>query len=201
VRYALDVLKYDPQRIILYGRSLGSGPAVHVAAKFAPHLGGLVLHSPLMSCIRVVLSGGCLYKTCLRPCDAFDNALLIDRVSMPTLVIHGALDDIVPFEHGEYLFHRCRSSVRPLWVSDAGHNDIEVVAGDQLIRRLRTFLEECRRSSLGGSASPPGSPSSSSPNAAGGGGRYVGRSLSGQHVKGSPSRAHPNAGDLQVQDF
>ncbi len=36
----------QPEDIILYGQSVGSGPTCHLAAK-TPKLGGVVLHSPL----------------------------------------------------------------------------------------------------------------------------------------------------------
>ena len=38
----------QPQDIVLYGQSVGSGPAVHLAAQ-TPGLAGIILHSPIAS--------------------------------------------------------------------------------------------------------------------------------------------------------
>ena len=43
----------DPSRIILYGQSVGSGPCCYLA-KDIEGLGGMVLHSPFMSGMRVL---------------------------------------------------------------------------------------------------------------------------------------------------
>jgi len=51
-----------PENIVLYGRSLGSGPSCYLAARTADEgksVGGLILHAPFLSVYRVVLDSGC----------------------------------------------------------------------------------------------------------------------------------------------
>ena len=48
-----NVCDGDESRIILYGQSVGSGPCCHLA-KQVDGLGGMVLHSPFMSGMRVL---------------------------------------------------------------------------------------------------------------------------------------------------
>ena len=50
----------SPQQIVLYGRSLGSGPSCHLALQTAAaaSVGGLILHSAFASIFRVVLDLG-----------------------------------------------------------------------------------------------------------------------------------------------
>ena len=53
--YVLDTLaEGDSKRIILYGQSVGSGPCCYLAAKKDVTLGGLILHSPFTSGMRVL---------------------------------------------------------------------------------------------------------------------------------------------------
>ena len=53
-----QVMKIPSNEIILYGRSLGSGPSCHLAKKTAVEgesVAGLILHSPFLSIYRIVL--------------------------------------------------------------------------------------------------------------------------------------------------
>ena len=59
--YLRDVRGILPSQIILYGRSLGSGPSCHLAAKSAREgqsVAALILHSPFLSVYRVVMDCG-----------------------------------------------------------------------------------------------------------------------------------------------
>jgi fermentation-respiration switch protein FrsA (DUF1100 family) len=52
--YVLDELANgEPTNIILYGQSVGSGPCCHLAAS-EDELGGMILHSPFTSGMRVL---------------------------------------------------------------------------------------------------------------------------------------------------
>lgn len=55
-QYLLEVRRIQPEQIVLYGRSLGSGPSCYLAAKTAREgqsVGGVILQSPLLSAYRV----------------------------------------------------------------------------------------------------------------------------------------------------
>jgi len=39
--------------------------------------------------------------------DRFDNEALITQVTCPTLLIHGRLDELIPYEHSYALFKLC----------------------------------------------------------------------------------------------
>uniref|UniRef100_A0A915MYM5 palmitoyl-protein hydrolase n=2 Tax=Meloidogyne incognita group TaxID=654580 RepID=A0A915MYM5_MELJA len=123
-----------PERVILYGQSIGTVPSVDLASK-NPRVAALILHSPLLSGMRVAFHG--IQRTWC--CDAFPSIEKIPRVSCPTLVIHGTEDDVVDFSHGVTIYEQCPTSVEPLWVSGAGHNDVEMHAA--YLERLRAFIE------------------------------------------------------------
>ncbi|CAJ0571196.1 unnamed protein product, partial [Mesorhabditis spiculigera] len=122
------------ERIILYGQSIGTVPSVDLASKH-PNVAALILHSPLMSGMRVAFPG--TQRTWC--CDAFPSIEKVPRVTCPTLVIHGTDDEVIDFSHGVSMYERCPASVEPLWVAGAGHNDVELHGA--YLDRLRQFIE------------------------------------------------------------
>jgi abhydrolase domain-containing protein 17 len=94
-----------PEQVILYGQSIGTVPSGLIyslkyskfnqtfsvdLASSNPRIAALILHSPLLSGMRVAFPG--TQRTWC--CDAFPSIEKIPRVSCPTLVIHGTDDDV-----------------------------------------------------------------------------------------------------------
>ncbi|ETO02140.1 hypothetical protein RFI_35299 [Reticulomyxa filosa] len=138
----------SPSKIILFGRSLGSGPTVHLAAKYN-NLAGLILQSPLRTAIKTQLYHW-VASSILKPADIFHNETKITKVTTyPVFIIHGKNDRVVPFSHGEYLYQQVKAKntceVRYFWVEGCGHNDIEMRRGDEFRQKLLEFIDECIR--------------------------------------------------------
>lgn len=134
---AFELLKTEfgvpKEKVILYGQSIGTVPSVDLASR--EDLAALILHSPLMSGMRVAFPG----TTTTWCCDAFPSIEKVPRVKCPTLVIHGTDDEVIDFSHGVSIYERCPASVEPLWVPGAGHNDVELHAA--YLERLRSFID------------------------------------------------------------
>jgi abhydrolase domain-containing protein 17 len=130
-RYAIDELAIPPDRLILLGRSVGSGPATELAAR--EPVGGLILESGFASAFRVVT------RFQLLPFDRFPNLRNIREVECPVLVIHGTEDEVIAPWHGQRLFDASRDPKRLLWVEGAGHNDLVEVAGAKYWDALASF--------------------------------------------------------------
>src|SRR5215813_14862862 len=94
--YLTHELKTLPEHIIIFGRSVGSGPAVHLAARRPA--AALILQSPFVSAFRV------LTRIPLLPFDKFPNYKEIGRVHCPVLIIHGSSDRVIDAWHGQELF-------------------------------------------------------------------------------------------------
>lgn len=131
--YLIQKLGISPNRIIIYGRSVGSGPSVDLASRVPA--AGLVLESPFVTAFRV------LTRVPIVPFDKFANIYKIQRVRCPVLVMHGTADAVIGFWHGEKLFAAANEPKRSLWVEGAGHNDVMEVAGDRYSQALREFVE------------------------------------------------------------
>ena len=125
-------LEYDPKSIILYGRSVGSGPSCYLAEKKI--VGGLILHSAFTSIFRVAFN---LRFTL--PFDLFPNIDRIQNIHAPTLIIHGRMDEIVSVQHAIELHKRSNNKVEPYFVANGGHNDLED-HGSDYPRRLLDFI-------------------------------------------------------------
>jgi fermentation-respiration switch protein FrsA (DUF1100 family) len=132
-------ITHHESQIILYGQSVGSGPSCYLASRRS-NLGGLILHSPFTSGMRVLTPSRAL--ACL---DIFPNIDRIKKVSCPVYIIHGKKDVEVPIEHGMALQANVPEDCRrePWWVEGRGHNDI--CDGGDMIReyvgRLEGFVE------------------------------------------------------------
>ena len=123
--------------VILYGQSVGSGPSCYLASRRA-NVGGLVLHSPFTSGMRVLTPSRAL--ACL---DIFPNIDRIKKVKCRVFIMHGRKDAEVAFGHGVALQasvpEDCRTD--PWWVPDKGHNDIVDGPGIvEYLQRLNRFV-------------------------------------------------------------
>jgi hypothetical protein len=129
--YVTGALGVPMDRIILYGSSLGGGPAVELAA--GHRVGGLILRSAFTSAFRVMT------RVRILPWDKFNNLGRLPRVTCPVLVIHGTADETVPFSHAQQLYAAASGPKYRLWVEGAGHNDLIETAGESYWRALREF--------------------------------------------------------------
>lgn len=130
-RYLINHLGIAPSNIILFGRSVGAGPSVDLAAR--EPVGGLVIQSGFTSAFRVMT------RVKIAPFDRFDNLAKIPRVKCPILIFHGTADEVIPFSHGEALRDAARTSVEFVPVPGAGHNDLVDVAGSSFLLKVQDF--------------------------------------------------------------
>src|SRR5215471_1594899 len=119
--YLTQTLGVATDKIIIYGRSVGSGPAVHLAAR--KPVAGLILQSPFVSAFRV------LTRVPLLPFDKFPNYKDNRKVHCPLLIIHGDSDTVIAPWHGKKLYELANEPKKYVPVPGADHNDLEMVAG------------------------------------------------------------------------
>ncbi|XP_073311220.1 uncharacterized protein [Primulina huaijiensis] len=124
--------------VILYGQSVGSGPTLELAARL-PRLRAVVLHSPILSGVRVMYPVKRTYWF-----DIYKNIDKIPLVNRPVLVIHGTADEVVDFSHGKQLWELCKEKYEPLWIKGGNHCDLELYP--EYIRHLKKFVATVERS-------------------------------------------------------
>jgi fermentation-respiration switch protein FrsA (DUF1100 family) len=131
--YLTETLGTRPERILVLGRSIGSGPSVWLAAQRP--VGGLILEGAFTSTVRVV------FRVPILPFDPYDNLGRIGQVRCPILSIHGRQDRVIPFALGQALFARANEPKMSLWVDGADHNDLLDVAGEAYWKAIGELTE------------------------------------------------------------
>ena len=129
--YLTSTIHVPPAKLIIFGRSLGSGPAVHLAAR--KNVAGLILQSPFVSAFRVLI------RIPVLPYDKFPNSKDIQNVHCPVLIIHGDSDSVIAPWHGRKLYALANEPKRFVAVPGADHNDLDTVAGKTYTAILQEF--------------------------------------------------------------
>lgn len=119
--YLAVELKTSPDNTIIFGRSVGTGPATYIAARRPS--AGLILQSPFLSAFRV------LTRIPLLPFDKFPNYKNIRHVHSPVLIMHGRQDSVIPFWHGEKMLALANEPKQFYWAQNADHNDLTMALG------------------------------------------------------------------------
>lgn len=131
----------DPAQLWVYGRSLGSAAATHVAATHA--VAGLILESPFTNAQE-------MKRRHYAPFPQFlvrlrlDNLATIRRVRCPVLVLHGTRDRLVPLEMGRRVAAAVPGPVELVLLEGAGHNDTYDIGGVAYRRKMWAFIDTGR---------------------------------------------------------
>lgn len=133
------------EQLILYGQSVGSGPTVDLASRL-PNLRGVVLHSPILSGMRVLYPVKRTYWF-----DIYKNIDKIGTVNCPVMVVHGTTDEVVDCSHGKQLYELCKVKYEPLWINGGGHCNLELYP--EFIRHLKKFVLSLGKSKTATNAS------------------------------------------------
>jgi uncharacterized protein len=121
---ALDLLRARGEgrdRIVLWGTSLGTGIAAEMARRGRGDR--LVLVTPYTSIPELVSNVVPFFPARTIIADAFDTIAKAGDIRVPTLVIHGDADEIVPFSMGERVARAIRGA-RLVRVRGGHHGDL-----------------------------------------------------------------------------
>jgi fermentation-respiration switch protein FrsA (DUF1100 family) len=130
---------HGPERIVLFGESLGSAVALDLALDAEAR--ALVLESPFTSIPDMARAVYWFVPVWPLVRTRYDNLAKVPRLHMPLLVLHGERDEIVPFAQGRRLFEAAPEPKRFYAIPGAGHNDTYVTGGEPYWRTLREFLD------------------------------------------------------------
>ena len=113
----------DPGHVVLMGRSLGSGVAVHVAAH--RRVGSVILVTPFDSLVSVAKAHYPIFPVGLMLRHRFDSAALAPDITVPALFLTAVHDQVVPQRFAEALEHRWGGPVVAVSIDGTDHNTIE----------------------------------------------------------------------------
>lgn len=122
VRKAWDFIapQYAGKKNVIFGRSLGTGLATKLASEVTA--AKLVLVSPYQSIAEMARAHYPFVPQFAVRYPIRTDAML-PTVKIPTTILHGSNDDLIPFKHAETL-KALAPAVNLIRVDGAGHNDL-----------------------------------------------------------------------------
>ena len=141
-RYLIREKQVPPEKIFVYGHSLGGAIAVHLCQQH-PEAAGLVVESCPSSMIDAARQRW--YR--IFPLDSivhqkFDSISKIKNIKMPILFIHGGSDRCVPVKMSEKLFEATSAPKQLLLIPDAEHDNACQLGGDRILATLGEFFRK-----------------------------------------------------------
>jgi len=138
-RYLVEERQTNPNRIVVFGRSLGGAVASWLVQNQTPR--ALILESTFTSFTNI---GTTLYpylpvRLLLR--FKYDTTECLARINCPVLIVHSRDDEIMPFSHGRQLFEVAREPKRFLEISGS-HNEGFITSGKYYEEGLNDFILE-----------------------------------------------------------
>jgi alpha-beta hydrolase superfamily lysophospholipase len=131
----------QPARVYVMGRSLGSASAIEVAHQAGDQLAGLIVESGFADTFSLVARLG---GPAIGADDAeqgFGNAAKMSEITIPTLIIHGEADFLIPASDGQILYRQSAASDKQLvLIPGAGHNDLMFVGIEQYFGAISDFV-------------------------------------------------------------
>lgn len=123
---------YKPTNIFLIGQSLGTGIVVDYVSKYK-WKDPVMLISPYESIISVVNNS---FNSITQYIDMFDTKNKISCATCPILIIHGEQDKLININDSKRLYKKIKNKINPIWIEDAGHNDILSFITDEMFEKL-----------------------------------------------------------------
>ncbi len=130
--------QYAPAEIILYGRSLGSAMASHLAARVPARM--LILETPFDNIRGLLASHVRRHEPPFEPIFLFPNDQNLQRTSLPLLIFHGTRDRVVPFASANNLKKVLKPGDEFVTLEGGSHHNLSQYPAYQ--ERLRAWLKE-----------------------------------------------------------
>ena len=139
--FVVNEKRARPERVVLYGQSLGTTVVADVAAR--QDVGAVILESGLSSASSVARTALPWLPEWLHflGTNRFESAQKLGQVKAPVLITHGDPDPVLPTEEAHTLFAGANEPKQLLIVPGAGHN-VFGSQGDEYLRRVEQFIRE-----------------------------------------------------------
>jgi uncharacterized protein len=137
--YEFAAARYVPQRIVLWGESLGTAVAIALAA--GHKVGGLILDAPFTSAADVGAAAYPVVPVRWLIKDSWRSDLRIAGVAAPIWILHGERDRVVPVRFGETLFKLAKEPKRMVRFPAGTHVDLDDHGAVELVKKFLASLE------------------------------------------------------------
>jgi pimeloyl-ACP methyl ester carboxylesterase len=150
VKHTIDAIKQPQEKLLLFGRSVGSLFAIKAAELF-PEIAGLILESAIADPLERLLlrvspeelgTTSSALATSIK--DALDIQRCMTNFTKPTLILHTRHDGLIDVSHAERLAKWCSGPVKIEIFDQGNHNDIMFINGPRYFALINEFLEQLR---------------------------------------------------------
>ena len=138
-QYLVKERQVSPNRVVVFGRSLGGAVAAWLAHKHTP--AALILESAFTSAPDIAVKIYPYLPARLLSRFEYNTAEYLDEVDCPVLIVHSREDEIMPFSHGQQLFERAKGPKEFLEISGT-HNEGFITSGKRYEEGLNAFISE-----------------------------------------------------------
>jgi hypothetical protein len=129
------------EAIFVMGRSLGSAPAIEIASQSPDAVRGLIVESGFSDAFRLLGFIG-LAVDIQHHGEGFPNGAKMRAIRIPTLLIHGEEDHLIPLSEAEELLRLCAVKAKRLVVIPrADHNTLMMVGRRQYFEAIEEFIK------------------------------------------------------------
>ena len=125
----------EEKNIIIYGESLGTGVAVEISQ--FQNFGGIILESPFTSMINAGKDKYPFLPVKIILKDRYESNKKIKNIKIPIMIMHGKLDNIVPFYMGEKMY-QLASEPKYSYFTDYDNHMMEY--NRKLLETLKIFI-------------------------------------------------------------
>jgi fermentation-respiration switch protein FrsA (DUF1100 family) len=134
--------KLPPERLFLYGESLGAAVAIDLATQV--RAAGMIIEAPFTSTADRIKRKWPLipWESLLR--DNYDSLGKIGKINMPVLIIHSVDDEVVSFVHSQRLFHAAKEP-KELFEMHGPHRESFINSFDTYGDKVTGFVERYSR--------------------------------------------------------
>ena len=131
-------------KIFVMGRSMGSASAIDLAAQNNNGLSGLIIESGFAETIPLAMTLGIdLAAMGIQEEDCFNNIEKISDVEIPTFILHGQQDSLIPLWHAHKLHAACGAKSKELQIiPGADHNTVIAVAGMLYFQAIKGYVDK-----------------------------------------------------------
>lgn len=133
---------FKPERIVLYGESIGAVPVLELAQK--ADFKSIILEAPFTSLKELAKVHYGFAPDILLKDFEMNNEAKISKIKSPVLIVHGTEDEVVPLAMGKRLFEQAPEPKKFLEIQSAHHNDIASVGNDKFYREPFEFATQSK---------------------------------------------------------
>ena len=143
-KYLTQQRQIPPERIFVYGHSLGGALAIELALKH-PEMGGLAVEgsfTTMRSMVNHLYRQFGIFPVELLLHQRFDSLNKVRSLSMPVVFIHGTSDRLIPAHMSQSLFEAASEPKKLLLVPEAGHHNVGELGGEQYFQAIQWVVQQ-----------------------------------------------------------